>query len=181
MINSMIFSFILYSIKLILKELIPCIKFALLIISYIKPIFFVGLLFLLVEIMVITFKKSKKFVCINNNDSNSTKKVETSKPTICSECGKEVNSNLKTCPYCGKQLQQTNLALIFTGISLLINPICIFSILGIIFGIIQLTNNDDNKTEKSWTIFSIILSILTTLSWIFILRNKFRLIMCLSF
>ena len=84
-------------------------------------------------------------------------------------------------PYCGKQLRQTNLALIFTGISLLINPICIFSILGIIFGIIQLTNNDDNKTEKGWTIFSIILSILITLLWIYILRNKFWLIMCLLF
>ena len=182
MINSTIFSFILYSIKLILKELIPCIKFALLIMNYIKPIFLGGLLLLLVEIIVIIFKKSKQFVCLNNNDTNSTfKKIETSKSTICSECGKEVNSNLKTCPYCGKQLRQTNLALIFTGISLLINPICIFSILCIIFGIIQLTNNDDNKTEKGWTIFSIILSILITLLWIYILRNKFWLIMCLLF
>mgnify|MGYP004633786863 FL=1 len=72
MINSMIFSFILYSIKLILKELIPYIKFALLIINYIKPIFWGGLLLLLVAIIVITFKKSKQFVWLNNNDSNST-------------------------------------------------------------------------------------------------------------
>lgn len=171
--NSIIFTLTINLIKLILKELIPYFKFILFIIAYIKPILALALISLLIIIVVILTKKYKQHINSNNLNSPSTlKRIDINNSKKCSESSKEINSTFKESTYCENQFKKNNLALIFTGISLLINPICIFSILGIIFGIIQLTDND-NKTEKSWTIVSIIVSILITILWIFILKNNF--------
>lgn len=170
---SIIFRLVAYSIKLILKELMPYIQLISLIVRYIQPISCGLLLFVLVEIIIMVLKKSKKPIRPNNS---VYKKIETSKSTICSECGRQVNSNIKYCPHCGNQLKQTNISLIFTGISLLINPIGIFSIISIVFGIKQLTD-PNNNTEKSWTIVSIVTSILFVLLWLLILRKNYILLL----
>lgn len=170
--SAIIFKVIFNSIKLIGKALMPYLKFFIFTIINIKKLFCFLLIYLLIEITVILIKKYKQSIQSNNKDIQSVLvKTNTNNSNECSECGKKINYKTKVCPYCGNQLKKTNLALIFTGISLLINPIGIFSIISIIFGIIQLAD-PNNNTEKGWTIISIIVSILITLLWIFILRNK---------
>lgn len=165
--NSIIFALTIKLIKIFLRSLTPYFKFILFIITHIKPILWFSLTYLLIVITVTSIKKYKHSVHSNNKDIHSTiEKNNINLVTKCNTCKSETNFTTE-----GNKLKQTNLALIFAGISLLINPACIFSILSIIFGIVQLSDND-NKTEKDWTIVSIIISILITLFYFFYIKKQ---------
>lgn len=92
----------------------------------------------------------------------------------CKECKKEISDKAKFCPNCGnpnvvenepkKEIKEEKgmfiTSGICSGISLIINPLGILSILGIIFGIISICIE---KKNRGWAITSVIIGILATL------------------
>ena len=61
-------------------------------------------------------------------------------------------------------------AIVMWGIGFLINPLCVFSVLGIIFSGIGLSKSSNSK-DKTWAIISLGMSIAETLFWIVIIIN----------
>lgn len=163
--DSIIFILSIKFIKLFFKTFMPYFKVILFTIEYINLIL---IIYFILGIIAISIKLYKQYVRSNNKNVHlNLGKNNTNNPKKFNECTPIVNSTIDE-----NQPPQTNLALIFTGISLIINPLAIFSILGLIYGIIQLADKN-NRTEKNWTIISIIASVLMIILWIFILKNRF--------
>lgn len=61
-------------------------------------------------------------------------------------------------------------AIVMASVGFLINPLCILSVLGIVFGGIGIARSD-NSMNKTWAIISLGLSIVETLFWFAVTAN----------
>lgn len=71
----------------------------------------------------------------------------------------------------GKKLNGfTITAIVMAAIGFLINPFCVLSIMGIVFGGIGVARSD-NSMNKTWAIISLAMSIMETLFWFAVTIN----------
>lgn len=96
----------------------------------------------------------------------------------CKECGKEISKNEKTCPSCGANLKSTyaSLAGIFAGLSFIINPFGILSILGIVFGFMGLFEKSQDGDAKGWALVSIIFGFITAFLFLGTIASSIKIL-----
>lgn len=89
--NSIIFALIIKFIKIFLKALTPYFKFILFIMSYIKLLFALALIYLFIIITIILIEKYRQSTYSKNQNKNSTlEEVDITNPKEDSKYNKEI-------------------------------------------------------------------------------------------